>query len=471
MRFEFGCATDQGMVRETNQDRFLVHGNLVAVADGMGGHAGGELAAETAVETLRRFPAMTDPKDVVSGIHHANREVLHAAERTGMTNMGTTLVAALIRPERRSVVVANVGDSRAYFMSQGELDQITEDHSLVEDLIRAGKISAEEARDHPHRNVVTRVLGLGEDPEVDTFELAVGADDMFLLASDGLFNEVDHHVLATILANADDLDEAASRLVERANQNGGNDNITVVIVRVRDDGPVAAAPASAAEILATQVDSDSPYDESGGIEDRRDLPQPSTAHASTDDGLLAETVDSILEGRTDLLDAASISSVGTLGDTVTEDTVSDDVSGSDDRAGLTGLPDSDSVTTSRDDPSEDPQTEELPVVEPRRRNRMRAFVFAVCVVALLGLGIGGLVAYGRNAWFVETDGNEVVIYQGRPGGVLFIEPQAVQLTGIDINDLNPGSRSRVVDTPVFSSLDEAEEFVDQLELSSLRTSE
>jgi hypothetical protein len=326
---------------------------------------------------------------------------------------------------------------------------------LVEDLIRAGRISEEEARDHPHRNVVTRVLGLSEDPKVDTFELAVSAGDIFLLASDGLFNEVDHHVLATILANADDLEEAAARLVERANQNGGNDNITVVIGRVHDDEPIAAVPASAEEILNTSSDTLEP------VETDHDL-SGDVSSGLSDRAELAATVDAFLEERTELLDDATVSSVDTLSDTVTEDDVSDDEP-------VQGGVDPDEVPVA--EPAlDDRQTQELPVVPPKRRNRMRAFVFAVCVLALLGLGIGGFVAYGRNAWFVETVGNEVVIHQGRPGGVLFIEPQAVQPTGIDINDLNPGSRNLVIETPVFSSLAEAEEFVDQLEFSSLRTS-
>lgn len=290
-------------------------------------------------------------------------------------------------------------------MSGGELSQITSDHSLVEDLLRAGKITEEEARDHPHRNVVTRVLGLSEDPEVDTFELAVRDGDLLLLASDGLFNEVDHHMLATILDNAVDLDEAAERLVERANQNGGHDNITVVVARILDEDPVVSAPASAAAIASLEpVDSDGP----------RTL----AVDANTEDGS-----DSDLE----------LSTPG-------RETI-------------------------------DPPTEEIPTVRRPRVSRMRAFVFVVCLLALLGLAIGGFVAYATNAWFVDTVANEVVIHQGRPGGVLFIEPQAVQSTGIDINELNPASRDRVNDTPLFSSLDDAEQFVANLELSTVRTND
>ena len=418
MRFEVGSATDQGMVRDTNQDRFLIHGNLVAVADGMGGHAGGELAAETAVEDLRRFPVMIETRDVVAGIHHANREVLEAADRTGMTNMGTTVVATLMCLERRSVVIANVGDSRAYLMSAGELSQITSDHSLVEDLVRAGKITEEEARDHPHRNVVTRVLGLGEDPEVDTFELAVRDRDMLLLASDGLFNEVDHHVLATILDNATDLNEAAERLVERANQNGGHDNITVVVVRILEEDPVASVPESASAIASLDA-------------------------AGSDDPPVTFVVPVTDADATEVVDPASI----------------------------TPDAEADLQLSAPGGTAIDPPTDEIPTVRPPRVSRMRVFVFVICLLALLGLGIGGFVAYARNAWFVDTVANEVVINQGRPGGVLFIEPQVVQSSGIDINDLNPASRGRVTDTPVFSSLDDAEQFVSNLELSTLRTSD
>ncbi len=445
MRFEAGSATDKGMVRDANQDRLLIHGDLLAVADGMGGHAGGELAAETAVEDLRRFPVMSQASDVVSGIHHANRQVLEAAERTGMTNMGTTVVATLMRLDRRSVIVANVGDSRAYLMSGGELSQITSDHSLVEDLVRAGKITEEEAKDHPHRNVVTRVLGLGEDPEVDTFELAVRDGDMLLLASDGLFNEVDHHVIATILANADDLDVAAQRLVERANQNGGHDNITIVIARVLDDDPVVSAPASAAAIATI---------DSAGADD------PTVTFE-------APVTDAADEAVTEVIDPSL--SAAAFDAELTADLP--------ENAAPLGIPavdigsDDDLDLSSPDPGAVDPPTDEIPTVAPRRANRMRMFVFLVCFLAVLGLAIGGFAAYATNAWFVDTVANEVVIHQGRPGGVLFIEPQAVQSTGIDINDLNPASRGRVDDVPVFSSLDDAEQFVSNLELSTLRAND
>lgn len=440
MRFEAGSATDKGMVRDANQDRLLIHGDLLAVADGMGGHAGGELAAETAVEDLRRFPVMSQASDVVAGIHHANREVLEAAQRTGMTNMGTTVVATLMRLDRRSVIVANVGDSRAYLMSDGELSQITSDHSLVEDLIRAGKITEEEAKDHPHRNVVTRVLGLGEDPEVDTFELAVRDGDLLLLASDGLFNEVDHHVIATILANADDLNEAAERLVERANQNGGHDNITIVIARVLDDDPVASAPASAEAIASL---------EPAGEDD------PTVTFAPVVDDDATERIDPSLS-------QASVAADLELGP---------------EHSAPLGIPaveaepDNDLGLSSPDRQAIDPPTDEIPTVTRRRASRMRVFVFLVCCLAVIGLAIGGFVAYATNAWFVDTVANEVVIHQGRPGGLLFIEPQAVQSTGIDINDLNPASRGRVDDVPVFSSLDDAEQFVSNLELSTLRATD
>ncbi|NNF54327.1 MAG: Stp1/IreP family PP2C-type Ser/Thr phosphatase [Acidimicrobiales bacterium] len=433
MRFEIAAATDQGMTRETNQDRFLVTPAFVAVADGMGGHAGGELAAETAVDQLQQYGDLRDANDMISAIQLANREVLAASVRTGMANMGTTVVAALLRPERRSVTIANVGDSRAYFFSGDELNQVTRDHSLVQELVRSGKISEAEARDHPHRNVVTRVLGIGEDPEVDIFDLAIGHGDAILLASDGLFNEVDHHVLATIIANADNLDEAAGRLIERANQNGGNDNITVVIVRVLDDAPTIAGPESAVAIA--------------GDADVAPLDLETLGDADAEASSLFTPV---VQPEPDY--SLEEAPADELIDPVAEDTVVEADQGAADQ-----IP-----------------TEEIPIVAGSRRRsgrRLRGLLFVLAFFILVGLGIGGFTAYGRNAWFVESRASEVVIFRGRPGGLLFIEPQAVETTGLDVNDLKPASRDQVSQTPVFGSLADAQAFVEQLELSLVRTAE
>ena len=444
MRFEVGSATDQGMVRETNQDRFLITKGFVAVADGMGGHAGGELAAETAVEELLQSPNPRDASDMIDAIHRANREVLAAADRTGMTNMGTTVVAALLRPERRSVTVANVGDSRAYLFRQGELSQVTRDHSLVEDLVRSGKITEAEARDHPHRNVVTRVLGIGEDPEVDIFDLDVSAGDSILLASDGLFNEVDHQVLATILSNEDNLDEAAGRLVERANQNGGKDNITVVIVRFVDESPAIGEPQSAKAIAGLDETRHSDSRSPGAAIEAAGKAPPSAGTVT----ILG--VDDVLGGDPDA-DAADL-----LVPVVNPALDSGSVFGG----------------QAADDP--DASTQEIPIVagaqsKRPKRKRGRFLMLLIGVLAIVGIAVGGAISYANSAWFIDTEASEVVIFQGRPGGLLFVEPQAVQRTGINLNDLNPASRGRVGDVPAFSSLDDAEAFVEALELSALRT--
>ncbi len=421
MRFEVGSFTDTGRVRESNQDRLLVAGDFVAVADGMGGHAGGELAAETAIDDLRRFGEPHDAEDVVAAIRQANRAVVATADRHGLANMGTTVVAALLRPIRRSVTIANVGDSRAYLLHNGELDQVTRDHSLVQDLVRSGRISEDEAREHPHRNVLTRVLGIAEEIDVDTFELAVSEGDLVLLASDGLFNEVEVDDMARIVGDRDDLGAAAADLVARANENGGNDNITVILARIVDDAPQASEPAPAHEIAGQNGQ---PVEGSDSA---------AVAHETMEPG--------------EAKDAPS----GT-GDP-------DEV----ERSGLVAATDADA--------SDRRETAEVPVVSGpvrRRPSRLRAAVFTLCVLALLGLGAGAFIAYGRNAWFVEPVANEVVIHRGRPGGLLFIEPTPVQPTGIDIDDLNPASRNRVEEVPVFSSLEDAQTFVDQLELSAVR---
>ena len=299
--------------------------------------------------------------------------------------------------------------------------------------MRSGKISEAEARDHPHRNVVTRVLGIGEDPEVDIFDLAIGQGDAILLASDGLFNEVDHHVLATIIANADNLDEAGERLIERANQNGGNDNITVVIVRVLDDAPTIAGPESAVAIASGAEVAPLDLETLGDADAEASSLFTPVVHPEPDDSP-PETPSQ------DHVDPAA-----------------ENASDEDDEGAAHQIP-----------------TEEIPVVSaspPRSGRRLRGLLFLLGFFVLVGLGIGGFTAYGRNAWFVESQASEVVIFRGRPGGLLFIEPQAVETTGLDVNDLKPASRDQVGQTPVFGSLADAQAFVEQLELSLVRTAE
>jgi protein phosphatase len=241
----YGSATDVGRVRQNNEDDLLVASPLFAVADGMGGHAAGEVASGIAIRMLdERFSRDNTTGGLADAVRAANRAVWQKAqEDPELRGMGTTLTAvALVDDDGQEVLaVVNVGDSRAYRLQHGRLEQLTEDHSLVEELVRTGRISADEAHTHPQKHVLTRVLGVDPDVEVDCFRVIPYRGDRFLLASDGLFNEVDDRTIAAVLRRTDHPEAAADELVDLAKSNGGSDNITCVVIDVEEAEREAAS--------------------------------------------------------------------------------------------------------------------------------------------------------------------------------------------------------------------------------------
>jgi len=257
--------SDVGRVRAINQDAALTAPELsvFAVADGMGGHRGGEVAAALAVEELAARLRAVERNGRIGGVDALVDGVLAANERvfaqsravSELQGMGTTLCALAMvgsaAPAR--IALANVGDSRVYVLSEGELSQLTEDHSLVQAMVRQGQLSPAEAAAHPLRNVVTRVIGVEPDVEVDWWERPAVVGERYLLCSDGLFNEVGEARIAATLRLLADPADAAHALVVLANDAGGRDNITCVVVDVIDDDELPAldpGPAAAAELAA-----------------------------------------------------------------------------------------------------------------------------------------------------------------------------------------------------------------------------
>ena len=235
------CQTDVGLKRNNNQD-FVYASNhnvgtlagLLIVADGMGGQAAGDLASRLCVETMVdsiQASSRTGAERVLSeAIRTANAAVTsRAASDPALDGMGTTLVAAV--PENGSLIVANVGDSRMYLIDDDRIDQITHDHSLVEEMVRAGKLKREQARNHPKKNIITRAIGEPGDPEIDFFDVALNRGDIALLCSDGLSNMVEDEQIFRIVRNAESLPEAGRKLVDAANRAGGRDNISVVLAK------------------------------------------------------------------------------------------------------------------------------------------------------------------------------------------------------------------------------------------------
>lgn len=234
--------TDIGKNRTENQDYVLSVpspvgrlANLYLVADGMGGHRAGGFASRFCVETIHRLAAESsqeEPAAVLRDVIEQTNSLLReeAEADPALSGMGTTIVAATV--EGSTLCVANVGDSRLYVFRQGTLNQITEDHSLVEVMIRNGDLDRNEARFHPNKNIITRALGGLPEVEVDFFEVPLQGEEIILMCSDGLSNMVDDEEMGEILEKyGSDLETAADQLVRRANDYGGRDNIAVVLVR------------------------------------------------------------------------------------------------------------------------------------------------------------------------------------------------------------------------------------------------
>lgn len=228
----FGSRTDVGCVRDHNEDSLVVTPPLFVVADGMGGHAAGEVASEIATTVLaEKAPKTPDAEALGRAVEEANLEIIAAAEDgRGREGMGTTCTAAILQEER--LVIAQVGDSRAYLLHQGELQQLTRDHSLVAMMVEAGQLTPEEARIHPRRSVITRALGTDPSTKPDLYEIDVEAGDRLLLCSDGLYGMVEDPDIQAIMTRTADPQRCASQLVNEAIAAGGNDNVTVIVVDI-----------------------------------------------------------------------------------------------------------------------------------------------------------------------------------------------------------------------------------------------
>lgn len=396
-QLRWGSATDVGLVRDHNEDQLLVASPLFAVADGMGGAKGGEVASLTAVEVLKAsFGKEGTADELVEAVRQANRAVFEKAGDPKLRGMGTTITAlALLDGGEGSnddeLAVVNVGDSRSYLLRDGELQQLTDDHNVPGELLRRGELSAEEAATHPQRNLVTRVLGVEDDVEVDVWQLVPYAGDRYLLASDGLFGEVDDGEIATVLRTEADPDAAASKLVQMARDGGGHDNITVVIVDVVDDGGRAEA---ASEALAA-------------------APPPRTS-------LKSETASDT--------------------DTVPAVQPDDELLADDDRSTATGSAD-----------------------EPAGPSVGRILLFLLAGMILGAAAFAGATWYGTSTWYLAPAGDELLIHRGRPGGFLWIEPEIVESTGLELDRLPPEERGVADDPQLFDSLGAARDEVDRLE--------
>jgi serine/threonine protein phosphatase PrpC len=385
VRLRWGAVTDTGRVRAANEDSILVADPLFVVADGMGGHAAGEVASNVAVATLRQafddeHPPTTE--GIVEAVRQANRDIVRQSlDEPELRGMGTTVtgVALTGTDDAVALVVFNVGDSRTYRLHEGELTRVTIDHSYVQELVDRGEITLSEARIHPNRNIVTRALGIDEDIEVDTSEQSAIVGDRYLACSDGLVDELDDSEILDVLTASPDPQVAADELTRRANAAGGRDNVSVIVVDLVDDETVVEPTAATGPVGGWLGDEAPPLDTSA-------VPGPTSP------------------------------------------------------------------------PEPQPTT---PVA--KRSRKLRVGTVLVAVIAVLGVAFGAIVWYGKGAYYVGFEGDQVVVYQGRPGGVLWIDPEQVGTYPLERGDLTEAGISRIEAEPTFSSRADADAYVANLE--------
>lgn len=424
VRLRWGAGTDVGRVRSKNEDSNLVNDRVMAVADGMGGHRGGAVASQVALETLNAGFTQPSSDALIAAAYRANDAVFERSnDDPDLRGMGTTLVAVAPitsgekddtddtddrvddaaparddsnanAPDHDLIAWVHVGDSRIYLFRDGELQQLTEDHSLVEQWVREGTLSAEEARSHPQRNILTRALGIGSQVGIDAGTVIPYAGDRFVLCSDGLFNEVDEPRIESTLRRLDDPDDAAHELVRLAVENGGRDNVTVVIVDVVDDDQAALSAAT-------------------GI------------HSTT------------VEGHAETAGATAAAGAG---------------------AGVAGE-------------AAPPKPKRLTRKERRARKRSRprprrltwrVVLFTLLFLAVLGAAVGVIGYQARHTYYVGFNGDSVVIFKGKPGGMLWFDPTVERDTGLTRAQVPASETDRLNRGQEEGSLASAETYVQSL---------
>jgi protein phosphatase len=440
MKLVPGGATDQGQVRDTNEDGYVVDRRLqlFAVADGMGGHRAGEIASATALEALRA--SVASGTGLGDAITNANEAVFgKAAQDAELQGMGTTLTAVV--PDGNGVLVGHVGDSRAYLLRDAELRQLTTDHSLVEELMREGTLTEEQAATHPQRSIITRALGVEGAVEVDVYPVPLLPGDRLLICSDGLTSMLRQDAIAGLLRRETDPTRAANLLVDAANAAGGEDNITTVVIDVEDDGadPFAPAPVSlgAAVTMATPV------------------------------ALPGDGSDAGADLRSDAGAGVEAPRVPAEEPTAAVQRVAPEPQPRD-GSPPTGLPEGATAARALAQRERDERRKERERHPVRSAGRFARFI--VPIVLILGLAVAVTAWYARRTYYVDfnRDG-QVTVYQGRPGGLLLWDPTVIRNTTLTRSDLPEDARLDVADQKEFADKGAAIAFVGRVEARATAT--
>ncbi len=475
-KFAAFTATNTGYVRSINQDKALTSDCLIAVADGMGGHAGGEVAAKIAIETLNEgFQGDNSTEGLLASIRNANKTIMNKSfKEHDLKGMGTTLVAAALVVDQdilSHIVVVNIGDSRAYLLPvNGELSRLTEDHSLVEELVRRGEITEAQALVHPHRHILTRALGIDENVEIDAWELELDGPARVLLCSDGLTNECSEAEIGQLLRQYKNPRQAADKLVELALAHGGSDNVTVVVADIapgvagghegEDDEPSRrikgirsgknadagsgrvpradyTLDASDKKIASADLDIEANQDETIALQKQAYITEGNTEDRNifgTEEGSFTEDKDYIYGNEVSTKTRAGKSAPSNVS---AGQSVKHVVS--------LNSPNIPRVKQSKTPvPSEGKgyggrrlggvsKKEVLQQDLPPTPLTFRVVVFAILFVSVFAGAAGAVYWYLHSSYYVGIDNGYVAIFQGRPGGFLSVKPTLYKKTGLPVN--------------------------------------
>src|SRR5215207_5827260 len=450
---EHWYASDLGRQRQGNEDNFFVRAPLFVVADGMGGAQAGEVASEIAVRSFDdELPNGSLPEALASVIEQANKRIHDKARADeSLHGMGTTTTAAYVDDDE--VIIAHVGDSRAYLLRDGELVRLTKDHSLVGELVARGKLTEEQAEQHPQRSVITRALGPEANVQVDVDIFPAKAGDLFLLCSDGLTSMVHEPKLRPLFEDGDSLETLGKRLIDAANAAGGRDNITVILFRLE---AVEGREGEAAVAAATSQDDDtSEYETFEGDAvppPRQGVTRPSGV--SDDEVLRSSEVTDTVEEDYRASGTVALSAIRPGGETA-------------DAPPEEPPPQEAAAEPSAEGPPRRTAPLAADTAPPRRKRRRRVPVGLFVVLAIVALILAAGWMASRAVYFVGTDPRDdrtIAIFQGLPYDL----PLGIELysryagSGVTIDDVPPARRTTFTDHKLRSK-DDAENLVVALE--------
>jgi serine/threonine protein phosphatase PrpC len=412
MKVRVGAKSDIGRARERNEDSFITQAPLFAVADGMGGHRGGNVASAMALETLQEVDADGQPGALIEKVKLANGRVLERGEADrDLQGMGTTLTAVLADGDKAHIV--HIGDSRAYLLRDGAFRQVTRDHTLVQRMVDEGRLTRDEAEHHPQRSILTRALGVEAEAEPDPITLDLHPGDRLLLCTDGLTGMVDEERIREVLESEPDPQQACDRLIDEANAAGGEDNITVIVLDF-EQGEDAPDPrrTAAGEVTTAAADG------------QRGAAPADPARPAKATGQTSRATTTITQERT--------LSEGTARPTA-----------------VSGQPGG-------------PGAGQVPPDAKRRRRKL--VIWAVSIVAVLAVAVAGIRVYVQHQWYVGDAGGRVAIYNGIPTTVLSFDLSHVK----EMTSLSSAAAERLApwrglhDGITAKSLSDARSIVEQI---------